>query len=274
MIPDYMIPDIRGIRVYKNGGIEVIRGEYRRSLDRKWYEDMGGEDYIRGESKEIKGITRGKVRELSSRSRSRMAWVISQTDVNFSYMSTLTYGANYPVKNKEVNKDRNVILSSIKRQFDRISKRDGVDRNSMGYFWFLEFQKRGCTHLHILLSHKLDEGKLMNCWLSINEKYGNELSKVEYVHLRKNKRGDSFIMEKEIKTGGLKRYAIKYSLKMEQKTPPRWWEGGRFYGYSRNVTPACSEAYVDMSEEELRVLLKEHRCSSYDVLPRYIIGAI
>ena len=61
------------------------------------------------------------------------------TQVEFRSMLTLTYPQHYPMDGSIVKTDVGAVVQKIRRR-------------EWEYLWFLEFQKRGAPHLHVLLS--------------------------------------------------------------------------------------------------------------------------
>ena len=274
------VPDVKAVRVYENGNACVIResvGTIDRFIERTTLQEddkvSDARSVIRYEKVTNRGGIRSVVREFSTKSRVRMAWILSNTVLNFTYMSTLTYGEFFPKDNKTINKHRERILSVVRRYYDKMFGTSWKIEDSVGYFWFLEFQKRGAVHLHILLSHYVDGDAVLSCWLRCNKELKNNLSEVRYVHSRLSNDGYPFIMQYSGDDGGLKRYGIKYSLKMYQKVPPEWFNG-RFYGYSKNIKIEVRSTILNISEEDLRGMLLEHRVANFDVVPKYIFSCL
>lgn len=161
---------------------------------------------------------KGELYELSRRALKRLAFVASNTDVEFGVMVTLTYPKNYSNDGKEVKYHLKKVIQGLKRKFD------------CSYLWWLEFQKRGAPHFHILLSiHKYskeDISWLAGFWYKI-------VGSGDGKHLRAGTR-----IEKVRKQGGARNYVVKYAQKTYQKVvPDKYRNVGRFYGYSRDVKP-------------------------------------
>ncbi len=161
---------------------------------------------------------RKNVLEFTYKSRSRLAFVASNSGVIFLSMITLTYPKEFPTNGSEVKRHFRAFQKRIKRRF-----------NSPSYLWFLEFQARGAPHYHLLLSVPVtnaDAYWTLDCWDNIvksgdrNHKYAGTRTEM----LRKPGPGS--------------RYAVKYAMKMRQKTCPAIYTNvGRFWGHSRDVKP-------------------------------------
>ncbi len=159
------------------------------------------------------------VTEFTKKSRARLAFVASNTPIKFNSMMTLTYPKEWPKDGKEVKRNLKAMISRLKRRYK------GID-----YLWFLEFQKRGAPHVHLLLTCKSNPANkiwLSQAWHDIaNEKHNEK-------HL---KAGTNWALIR--KQDGAKRYAIKYAMKMSQKLVPELYRNvGRFWGHSKNVKP-------------------------------------
>ena len=89
---------------------------------------------------------RGEIVNFSRAARARLAFIVSETDVNFKTFVTLTYPEKYTRDGKEVKKHLNRWLSMLRY------RHAGIE-----YLWFLEFQRRGAPHVHIMLDIELGE---------------------------------------------------------------------------------------------------------------------
>lgn len=102
--------------------------------------------------------------------------------------------------------------------------------NNPSYLWFLEFQKRGAPHFHILYTFKVCQETIdyvSKAWHDIVNCDPNPK------HLAAGTR-----CENVRKANGARRYAVKYACKMKQKSVPLDYQNcGRFYGYSKDVLP-------------------------------------
>lgn len=165
------------------------------------------------------GGRKEKITEWSWKSRRELAFVASNTDVEFDVMVTLTYPREYPADGSVCKRHLDRFLTWMRRRV-----------KPMSYLWFFEFQKRGAPHYHLMyksLGVKVPKTELSQAWYSIVES-GDES------HLAAGTR-----IEKIRSQGGASRYAVKYAMKMYQKHVPSGFERvGRFWGTSRDVPPA------------------------------------
>lgn len=170
---------------------------------------------------------RGKVTEFSRSSRMRLAFVASNTDVEFNKMITLTYPKVYPRDGKEVKSHLKSFMKRLRRRYGNFS-----------YLWFLEFQMRGAPHFHILvrLAERVQYEWVEQSWCEvIGTKNIGAATRTEAL-----RNHDA-------------RYACKYALKMYQKRVPEDYQDvGRLWGHSKDVKPKDG-VEVEMSDEEIIV---------------------
>lgn len=260
------ISDVKSIELYPGGTIIVKRNE------------VGA-----GNNLPESGGKRGQVRYLSRRAMCRLLFVTSETKVSFLSMMTLTYGKVYPTSGKDVKADLNRLLTAMRARYTRSGK------NAPSYLWFLEFQRRGAPHIHILLTVLPGEGMTRRDFAKMwrvaqrlvirlgeagygDEAIDSEKRKVEAVH------GHSRSWEAIKNDKGAVRYVAKYALKTRQKVVPTDFQDvGRFFGWSRNVASGIFPASeIAVTEDDLRYLLEMngHRVAGFDVLPKYVFGAL
>lgn len=185
--------------------------------------DMGGGKPPKGRK------NKGDIMEFTESSRKELAFVASNTEVVFTWMVTLTYPGDYETDGKEVKRHLNRFLSWA-RGFQ-----PGIQ-----YLWFLEFQSRGAPHFHILIDRPLDRSKVTARWY-------DAVGSGDARHYRAGTR-----VERIRKADGAKRYAVKYAMKMKQKTVPKNYQNvGRFWGNSKGVKPGCyGKIDVDLKPRE------------------------
>lgn len=168
---------------------------------------------------------RGEIVNFSRAARARLAFIVSETDVEFKTFVTLTYPEKYTRDGKEVKRHLNRWLSMLRWRHKNVE-----------YLWFLEFQKRGAPHVHIMLDVGLNESDaehIIKKWCDYIAPNEWTWKKMFYVHWQKEPRA----VEKIKKKDGAKRYALKYALKTYQKVVPDDFRNvGRFYGYSKGVS--------------------------------------
>lgn len=183
---------------------------------------------------------RQKVTEFTRKSRARLAFVASNTEVVFTSMMTLTYPREWP-------HDGKVVKANLKAMINRVRRKVG----GFDYLWFLEFQKRGAPHVHLLLSCKSSRDRkswLSQSWHDIVNKDVNES------HLKAGTRWTGIR-----KRNGARNYCVKYAQKMEQKNVPALYQNvGRFWGHSKPVKPRPMFPAIEIySLEQMRHYLSQ-----------------
>lgn len=241
------LPFVKGIRIHKND-VEVIRGK-------------------RSDENPPPTEPRGEVAEFSYRSRQRLAFVAANTETVFKSMLTLTYPAEFPSDGRTVKGHLNSFMTSFRR------------KTQGRYLWFLEFQKRGAPHFHILSEFELPEPHRIvtrrngTSWTT-NKEYDDWAAKRWYETVGSEDlshwlAGTSWEAIRNPEGGC--RYAVKYAFKMEQKVVPDGYENvGRMWGHSKEVKPPEPEL-IPLTPSQIRELLVEG-----DEAPRefrYIFGA-
>jgi len=190
---------------------------------------------------------------LSKKSRQRLAFVANNTRVVFKTMVTLTYPGEWSKDGKEVKKHLHAFLVWCRRYFV-----------SPSYLWFLEFQKRGAPHIHMLLDSPLPQ--LTNARTKIYYDVACQWYKiVGSGDLRHRTAGTR--CERIRKPDGAARYCLKYAYKTKQKCVPEPYRNvGRFWGCSRDVPPAEIRIWP-MDELSVRTVLEGWEfCPSSDTL--------
>ena len=183
------------------------------------------------------GGKRQGIVELTRDSLSRMVFLLQNTSTVFCSMVTLTYPGNYESDGKVVKGHLNRFLSWARTQGFGL------------YVWFMEFQKRGAPHFHILFEHDVTP-KMAD----VSERWYRAVGSGDERHRRAGTRTELLRS-----TDGAARYAAKYASKIEQKrVPVEYVNVGRFWGASRGVVaePVKSIDVWGMKPEELATMLE------------------
>jgi len=220
------------------GYVEV----FRRDLSVSW-------EYVSLPNRVATSV-RGEVEELSLKSRARLAWVANNTSVEFAAMITLTYPAIFP-------KDGKVVKSHLKRFLQRLKRRCG----SVSYLWFIEFQRRGAPHFHVLVTKEggaVGRGWLSKAWFEVvgsrDEKHILAGTRVEFLRSK----------------DGAARYVSKYAYKTWQKSVPEDYRNvGRFWGHSVDVKPKPKGKFDVTCDGEIESLLRHVGVDDVDVERKY-----
>lgn len=221
---------------------------------------------------------RKKITRISKRSLDRLLFRVSSSGISFTSLLTLTYGQNYPIDGINVKANLNHFIIKMKRSFGGFS-----------YFWFLEFQKRGAPHIHIVTTiPPPDECRrelMATIWSEIAEDGNWYYTEVRPPYKRREagfgmSTKDAVFRQhrrKEVwsairKKDGATRYALKYAAKQHQKIVPKNYQNvGRFWATSRDVSPPRG-IEVPMQEHEVRALLHAigRNFDTWKVLPKII----
>lgn len=246
---------VRGVTVYSNGAAIVSRSG------------------VAGKSSG--GGKRGMITHLSTKARARLLFVAMATSVEFNSMITLTYPREFPANGQMVKGHLHGFLVYYKRRY------------AGSYLWFLEFQKRGAPHFHLLVTRNNvfgpDRRWLAECWAKViglgeERRYCSLLDRrthdMRMQVLRVNTHPS--VWEQVRSAQGARRYVAKYATKTIQKdVPERYKQVGRFYGYSRDVKDRVEPlgSFTAEAEGIRQLLLQEgHKVSEWDFLPKYLFG--
>ncbi len=213
---------------------------------------------------------------LSKRSRMNLARTVHATNVEFRSMMTLTYPAVFPADGKRVKADLNRFLTWMRRH------------HPGDYLWFLEFQKRGAPHVHILCQAKYPGKRahllFADAWCSAQKLDPAEIAHDQasgYPYRLRNRCYLFHCRAKQWETvreqEGAKRYALKYALKPHQKTVPKAFSSvGRFWGTSKGVKASVAEkARYDLEKADLRAMLRMagHSTAKMPFIPKNVFNA-
>lgn len=213
--------DVQGVTVYENDVVVRRAGGHRNS----------------------EPPPRGDVVEFSYKSRQRLAFIAANTAVRFKTMITLTYPAEYSQDGETIKQHFHAFLTFCRRDFGKPN-----------YLWFLEFQRRGAPHFHVLLDWPFPKDRELASAVRfrVSATWYRVVDSKDEKHLAAGTRCErlrSFL-------GGA-RYAVKYAFKMRQKSvPPLYQNVGRFWGCSRAVIPQPL-AMLNCTEDDIRGVLQD-----------------
>lgn len=160
---------------------------------------------------------------FSSKSLKQLTFYAQNTGVNFREMVTLTYPRDYPSSGKKIKMHLNTFLTWCRKRYKPFS-----------YLWFLEFQRRGAPHFHILTDADMVADRYL-----VSERWYHTVDSRDIRHLSAGTR-----VEALRSVDGAARYATFYTSKMYQKRIPEGFaDVGRFWGCSRDVKPEPSDVY-------------------------------
>ena len=186
---------------------------------------------------------RGSCKEWSDKSRKNLAFVASNTDVEFMYMITLTYPSEFPTDGHTCKRHLKGFLNWMR------DRSKACNQPKPEYLWFFEFQKRGAPHFHVILDCDVEQ---ITTKSKVSKKWYKIVGSGDERHLQAGTR-----VEVLRSSDGGKRYAVKYAMKMQQKSVPEGFRNsGRFWGNSKGVAPKpLGWAQVD-GDEDLAQLIK------------------
>lgn len=172
-------------------------------------------------------------------------------------MLTLTF-CQIPHDGRDVKKALNTVLTYLRRTYAPLD-----------YIWFLEFQKRGSPHFHVLLN--IGPGDLVglsDVWVRAQKLSPADALKAYRVTTHES------TWQQVRKSDGAKRYLLKYALKTYQKNVPLAYQNvGRFWGASRSIASSCAMGtWQDAGEGDVRAILRVLRptLAHQELLPKYI----
>lgn len=205
---------------------------------------------------------RGVIKKLSSKSRQRLALFATENTIDWESMLTLTYGANY----------REFYGTDVKSHLYEALRWLKNSWGGIAYLWFIEFQKRGAPHFHVLLNvtpDNIDRHFMAYQWCRLvgggNRK---EMDKIFYQHCKIQ------CWDKIREVDGARRYVLKYASKTEQKTVPfKYQNVGRFWGCNARVKNSIPKpTYVSIDETNLRRYLSaiESPIADWQYLPTIV----
>lgn len=170
-------------------------------------------DFFTGKGFGEGGTERGCIKSLSQSSSARMGRYLRECISEYKVMVTLTYPSGFGLDGKRAKRDLHVF-------FKRASRQVSIRKDLFSMFWFMEFQKTGRIHFHILSTHRIDIKWLSQAWYEI---VGSD----DPLHLK----AGTNIEKLKLGRAGAASYARKYARKNIQKIVPenlKWV--GRFWG--------------------------------------------
>lgn len=164
---------------------------------------------------------RGEVQEFTSSSRSRLLSWLSCAKPSYRIMVTLTV--------PHVETDGALFKRKLDRFLDYAMRAAPAGASIT---WFLEFQHRGAPHVHLLTNFRIRKEWVSAVWPRMWKDRLMELFGVS------EGLGTHTVMERTStrcewlrSSAVMKRYAVKYSAKTDQKSVPENYEHvGRFWG--------------------------------------------
>lgn len=224
----------------------------------------------------LQGRSRGNRRDITQFTKSsyiKLAFLAANCPIRFQSMLTLTYGEQFPIDGEIVKRHLKNMMIWLVRRFGRFS-----------YIWFLEFQRRGAMHIHVLTTlpepGETRRRMMAQKWVAIQELQDWPYSRIrdkKLFHVKQSSldfNEHPTVWEKIKNKEGDARYAVKYATKPHQKHPPLWVKNvGRFWGMSGDCRVGTPINVVDTWEDDIRMFLRgiNHPCADFPVLPKFIL---
>ncbi len=213
---------------------------------------------------------RGKIKMQSKKSLLRLMFLMHATHLKFRSMLTLTYPKQFPNNGAVVKSDIGAMIQKARRA-------------NYNYLWFLEFQKRGAPHIHVLFDAgiitpkmRVDFGLYWTTRIALSDwflelcppgAYTQEVIKMAKFNTHHS------TWETIRDPNGARNYVAKYASKERQKkVPKKYQDVGRFWGSTRALRPPGVE--FDVTEDEIEQWLVDHGhpAADYYLVPRYLWG--
>lgn len=190
---------------------------------------------------------RREILNLSADSLARLAFIAFNTPAQFPSLITLTY-PDILDDGVKVKYDLNQFLAWYRYHFP-----------GRLYFWWLEFQRRGSPHFHVLTSLDLAGlGRLATIHRQNGDTWQTHWDTWQKLEAAWGKLGGGMTAWEVIndQEGG-KKYAAAYATKAYQKAVPEGFRDvGRFWGHSREGVKPEPNGYYECSEAQLREALE------------------
>lgn len=172
--------------------------------------------------------------EFSKSSAARFRRYLRECTATYRTIITLTYPHGHGFDGGRAKRDLRVFLQRCRRKLG--------DVPGFSMCWFMEFQRRGSIHFHILCTDFIDRMFLSEVWYGI---CGTDD--------RRHLASGTNVQAIRSGRGGISSYAAKYAAKHVQKVvPPEFGWTGRFWG-------VCGERGVVSADIVVSV------CSASDV---------
>jgi hypothetical protein len=175
----------------------------------------------------VNSSTRGRIVELSQKARSRLAEKCYELTA-LGHIPELMVTLTYPGKWLSVASSGQMVkghLQTFRKRLERYLIKYNI---SLSALWFLEFQKRGAPHFHLILWGGLSvlNKKSLKAWVSRN--WAAVVKHSELVERWKHEKAGTQVAKMKCEHFG---YAVKYATKMQQKSvPSEMGDVGRFWG--------------------------------------------
>jgi hypothetical protein len=214
---------------------------------------------------------RGEIRELTWQALQRMRLRAVNTTTPWRSLITLTYPRLWQGNGEKVKTDLNAMLTHLRLRCGHLR-----------YLWFLEFQKRGAPHFHILTDLELPQPRV-GIWR--NGKRAAEHCPTVTKWLLETwtatigNRGCSSEYELRVEWEALRdaeggaRYVAKYACKAKQKIVPKeYWSVGRFWACDR-ATSKMERTTLELCADDLHAIVGDTGMGKHGTWHKVQFGA-
>jgi hypothetical protein len=183
-----------------------------------------------------KGAKRGEITAFSAESRYRLLHLAKNCNTDFKSMITLTYPATFPGDGMQVKFHLKMFKQWLSRECEGVRA-----------LWFLEFQKRGAPHFHMLVDIDLSDQGTLTLKKRTGVRRGEKSDCYETCQICEARASEAWYRivgstdEKHLRAGvcweclededAALKYAAKHAAKCKQKlVPEKFLNVGRFWG--------------------------------------------
>jgi ribosomal protein L18 len=183
-----------------------------------------------------KGAKRGEITAFSAESRYRLLHLAKNCNADFKSMITLTYPALFPGDGHSVKRHLKNFKDWLSRECEDVKA-----------LWFLEFQKRGAPHFHMLVDIDLSYQGVLALKKRTGVRRGEKSNCYETCQICEDRASEAWYRivgstdEKHLRAGvcwerlededAALKYAAKHAAKCKQKlVPEKFLNVGRFWG--------------------------------------------
>jgi hypothetical protein len=181
---------------------------------------------------------RDRVTEFTDSSRKRFRRYLCNACARYRVFITLTYPPGYGLDGRRSKRD----LDAFCKAYRRVR-----NKKSWSAAWFLEYQKSGRIHYHLLGTQYWDCQRVAECWYRI---VGS--------NLREHLEAGTEIRKIRGNYAQISSYAVKYSVKTDQKQVPSGANPpGRFWGVVGRRDTVEATTMVRLSRDEGSWIFKD-----------------
>lgn len=195
--------------------------------DVKVFRNIGPKAVRRPRTKKQAESRRGRVRQLSERSRRQMTFCLKNGGP-WQFIATINYGSIAPTDGIEVKKHLDSLLTWITRR-------------KISLLWKMEFSLSGRPHFHLVLTDRLAHRDLQTHWAGvIGDKPTRHLVRVEGIR----------------EPDSIPWYLSKEKGDPQNWVPPEFDNVGRFWGWRGPDAKPKALAMIEAAESEIAPVIR------------------